>query len=343
MAIYFPVLRWKQGERCALANLSPTVKQQVSPIIEFPINCDYTDRKVADFCENAASDWGTDQAFYLDLSAIDFTSAPAEEEHPALSLLQATCDEGLQIIPVINPNMDPDLFAAIQQAQGECFFQSIAMRTNENDDDLLLVEANDMIRTLGVPRENTDLILDLTDISSGAVQAKMRVLNALVSHFGTNFRNTIVLSGSMPGNLQDYVGTEEEAELPRNDWQLWHRARSHPNTSHVLFGDYTTIPCEFREVPYQGAPKIKYTLENNWYIIKGYRPRGRDNQRQQQSQRIASSAFYRGPDYSFGDRRIHECANGNWGPGNPTNWVTNDVNQHITYVVSQVSAAIDAI
>lgn len=342
MAIYFPVIRWKQGERCAIANLSPTVKRQISPIIEFPIGCDYTDPKIRDFCETAISDWGIDQDFYLDLSAVDFTASPAEEEHPALSLFRTVHAQRLQTIPVINPNMDPDLFTAIQQAHNEGLFGSIAMRINENDDDLILAEVSDMISNFGLTRESVDLIIDLVDISSGAVQAKMRVLNTLISYFGTNFRNTIVLSGAIPSNLQEYVGTEEETELPRYDWQLWQRARSHPNTSHVLFGDYTTIPCEFREVPFQGAPKIKYTLDNSWFIIKGYRPRGRDKQRQQQSQRIINLDTYRGQNYSFGDRRIYECANGDWGPGNPTNWVTNDVSQHITYVTSQVSAAIAA-
>lgn len=342
MTIYFPVLRWKLGERSALANLAPDVKQHITPIIEFPIDCDYNDRKVTDFCETAASSWGTDQAFYLELSTVDFTSAPIDEEHPALKLFQTSNEKGLQIIPVINPNMDPDLFLAIVQAYNEQLFETVSIRINENDDDQAIADATDMLTRLNLNREDVDLIIDLGNISNGAVQAKIRILNTLLNAIGNNYRKTIVISAAMPSDLQDYIGTNEAKELPRHDWQLWLRVLNNPNTSYILFGDYVTIPYVFREVSFQGAPKIKYTLENSWYIIKGYRPRGRDNQRQQQSQQIINSSFYRGQNYSFGDQRIYECANGTWGPGNPTNWVTIDISQHITYVVFQVSSAISA-
>ena len=342
MSVYFPVLRWKQGERCALANLDTAIKPHISPIIEFPLDCEHIDRKITDFCVNAVSDWGTEHQFYLDLSHIDFTAAQSGSNHPALSLLRIANQEGLQVIPVLNPDIDPDLLAAIQRAHDEVNFDNIALRINENADDSALDDAIEMVTDMEVPISQVDLIIDLFDISSGAVQANVRVLNTLVNYFGTDYRNTVVICGAMPGQLADYVGTDDDAYLPRHDWQLWIRARGQRSLSHIKYGDYTTIPCEFRDVPFRGAPKIKYTLDRDWYIIKGHRSRGRDNQRQEQAQQVTNAEFFRGSDYSFGDRRISDCATGDWGPGNSTNWVTNDVSQHIAYVVSQVSAILAA-
>jgi len=76
LAVYFPVLRWKLGERGALANLTDTTRDQITPIIEFPIDCDYEDRKLTDFCGSATNDWGINRSFYLDLSSVNYDNAP---------------------------------------------------------------------------------------------------------------------------------------------------------------------------------------------------------------------------------------------------------------------------
>jgi len=342
MAIYFPVLRWKLGERSALQNLAPAIKEQITPIIEFPFDCDYNDRKVTDFCITAVQDWGAGLPFYLDLSSVNFDGAPTGMSHPALVLFTTAHQQHLLPIPVINIDMHTDLLGAIHQAYTNNCFKNIALRITENDEDSFVTDVLEIIDTIGIRNTDIDLIIDLRDISKGAIQAKIRVLNVLVGQLGTSYRRTIVLSGAFPSELSNYVGTDDEELIPRHDWHLWIRAHRSPNLRHLLFGDYTTIPCEFREIPFQGAPKIKYTLENEWFVIKGHRSRRRDNQRQEQALVIVNKPFFRGAQHSFGETRIRQCADGNWGPGNPTNWVTNDINQHITFVVSQVSAILAA-
>lgn len=338
MAIYFPVLRWKLGERAALANLTPPVKDQISPIIEFPLGCDYNDSKVTNFCSTLLSDWGDNRPFYLDLSTIDFEGASLGDVHPALTLIRDAHEQNLLLIPVLNLGMDQGLFTAVRQAFQEGCFSNAALRVTDDEEDSAGDDALDMIRDLGLQKANIDLIIDLGCVSDGPIRPKIRILSMLVAEFGPGYRNVILLSGAIPSDLSNHVDTDTSERIPRYDWRLWQHVHQLPNYHYLLYGDYTTIPCEFREVPYQGAPKIKYTLENDWFIIKGHRSRQRENQRQAQSMAIVSSGFFRGANNSFGETRIHDCANGLWGPGNPTNWVTNDINQHITFVVSQVSA-----
>jgi len=75
------------------------------------------------------------------------------------------------------------------------------------------------------------------------------------------------------------------------------------NSHNYYLGDYTTVPAEFVEIPYPGAPKIKYTLDNEWFVIKGHRPRRRENQRQNQAATIVNAPFFRGAEHSFGELR----------------------------------------
>lgn len=342
MSIYFPLLRWKLGERSALANLTPAVKNQINPIIEFPPDCDYNDQKLLNFCDTTVNDWGINLPFFLDLSSVDYDGAPNGTNHPALALLGAAHQRQLTLLPIISLNMDPDLFIAIQQAYRSGYCSNIALRITEEEEDTAANDASEMIRDLGVKQSDVDLVIDLRDVSNGAIRVKIRSLNALVAQFGTGYRRSIVLSGAIPGDLGNYIGTDDDGYIPRHDWRLWLQTRRIQNLNHLLFGDYTTIPCEFRDIPYMGAPKAKYTLEEEWFVIKGHRARGRDNQRQMQALVIVNSNFYRGPQYSFGDNRIYQCSDGSWGPGNPTNWVTNDINQHITFVRNQVSAILAA-
>jgi len=336
MSIYFPVLRWKQGEQAALANLAPEVKERIVPIIEFPLGCGCEDRKFDDFCSNAIRYWGTDRPFYLDLSAVDYGGAPDGADHPALTLLRTAHQQRLLLIPIFYIDMDPDIFSIIQQAHSSGYFDNVALRINEDEEDAASSDATEMINSLGVREANVDLIIDLRDISRGHVRAKIRMLRDLVEQFGNGYRRKIVISGAIPNKLN--IETDHSEQIHRYDWQLWRRAQSIQELSGLLYGDYTTVPAEFEEVPYRGAPKIKYTLEDRWFVIKGHRPRGRDNQRQEQAREIAGSSYFLGAGFSFGDSRIRQCADGEWGPGSPANWVTNDISHHITFVASQVSS-----
>ena len=183
MAIYFPVLRWKLGERKALANLDPAVKDHITPIIEFPLDCGYDDRKITDFCTTAIHDWGVNRLFYLDLSCVDYDDAPTGINHPALGLLRTAHQHQLVPIPIFNVNMDPDLFGAIQQAYVAGFFRNMALRITDNEEDTAAADALEMMRELGIRNADVDLIIDLCNVSNVAIRAKIRGLQTLIAVF----------------------------------------------------------------------------------------------------------------------------------------------------------------
>lgn len=335
MYVYFPVIRWKQGERDALRNLPTEIKMRIVPIIEFPYGCDCTDKKFTEFTKTVGTDWGP-YPFYIDLSTVDYADTSRHETHPAFGLLKDLYDSDLFAMPIIRLDVEQDLFDAFRLARTHMYFQHVGLRITRDADDSALQDAMDTLEKLGIEPTLADLIIDLGDVSTGHLPSTQRILRDIANQFGNSYRRRILVSGAIPQELD--IERDSEDFLPRHDWQLWLEIHQKHELSDIMFGDYVTVPVNFVEIQYLGAPKAKYTLENKWFVQKGHRPRGRDDQRQVQARKIIEKNFFRGEQYSFGDQRISDCASGRWGPGNATNWVTNDVNQHITYVVSQVSS-----
>lgn len=339
MPVYYPVLRWKQGEQAALQNLSVSTKGLISPIVDFPDNCEHTDNRVSNFCRDAIAVWGVNRPFYVDLGTIDYGVTPIGT-HPAAQLLMNAHTAGLEIIPVITTDIDFNLLSAISSSYSLGYFQRIALRILRDEEATAHTDAASAIQEIGIEGNNCDLIIDLGDVTTGSIQSNFRILQSLLLQFGMNYRKIICVSGAFdPSEVQ----TDSNGRIHRNDLLLWIHARQLPELNRLEFGDYTTVQALLEEVQYQGAPKIKYTLDQEWYMIKGHRSRARDNQRQQLSQHIINQQFYRGVAYSFGDNRINQCATGLWGPGSAANWVSNDISQHITFVANQLNAILAGI
>lgn len=332
MPRYFPLLRWKQGEQGALQNLGATIKSQIAPIIDFPDNCSCTDNRIVNFPRDLAACWMPEQDFYIDLNDVEVETYNGA--HPFLDLLSTLHAQSFSPIPIIRTDSDADTITAIATALRENLIHHIAIRIFQDETDQADSELEEILNVLDIAPENCDLILDFENLSNGRITANLRLLQSILTQFDNNYRKKILLSGAFNPSLVD---TDSYAQIPRHDFSFWQQANQQIE-SELQFGDYTTVQVELVESRFQGAPKIKYTQNQHWYVIKGHRSRGRDAQRQQLSQHIINQPFYRSQTFSFGDLRIFQCAHSNWGPGSAANWVTNDVNQHITFVVNQLTS-----
>ncbi|WP_434132132.1 beta family protein [Sporomusa sphaeroides] len=338
--MYYPLLRWKEGEQGALENLSLPTCRNITPIIDFPINCDFSARRVQNFCD-AAVECIQSMPFYLDMGDL-----PCNEhigEHPALTLIRNVRESNLAMIPIVRPDNDNAFLTAIQQALSQRLVSKVAVRVFEEEG---VMPNHQTVRTIldtvGAAIEDSDLILDLKEID-GRTEDQVREVSWIIGDLGNSYRNTIMLAGSIPGDLWNHISEDSLGSVPRHEWQLWTRARQNRGLRHIQYGDYTTVQVFLMDTPFQGSPRIKYTLDSSWVIARGHRPRSGENQRQTLARRICQIPEFRGSNYSYGDERIHGCANGEWGPGNGGQWVTIDVNQHLTFVANQVSSTLAGI
>jgi len=84
--------------------------------------------------------------------------------------------------------------------------------------------------------------------------------------------------------------------------------------------------------------KIRYTIDDSWYVAKGknYRDYGY-GQYYELSKKIFNSGFYYGPTFSWGDEYLHQCANGGE-TGSLTMWLEVDTNHHIEKVTQDIAS-----
>jgi hypothetical protein len=148
-----------------------------------------------------------------------------------------------------------------------------------------------------------------------------------------------VFAGSaFPATLQAVgVGT---ALIQRTEWRAWMRFRTRAPRE-ILFGDYTAASPILSSAPYMGSAAIRYTIADDWLVVRGRSLAGAAyggfSQFVTLAQTLVADQRYCGPAFSWGDAYIEQCAAGTASTGNLTTWRAVATNHHITFVVRQIA------
>ncbi|MDK2888326.1 MAG: hypothetical protein PWP72_1204 [Thermoanaerobacter sp.] len=336
---YVPILKWKEGERFALRWLSDEIKDKICPVINIMKNTE-PDSFVAEIVKN----WGEKRWFYLDFhpsfegDLSDFLEAMLAEPESLK----------LAIVPVISPDK-PSEYLQLIHKRTDLFTNGIAMRVGLQElEDLNTTERN-LCKYLETDRKSIDLIVDLGEIASlpkDVIKTLASMVSLLLTQIkASDFRNVVVAGASFPETLN--VPQNNVSLLPRKEWILWKEVHNkHP---YVSFGDYGSD--DPRDIVYGYGitiiPTIRYAHEESWYIIRGiHDPRNPYDYTQFHALSktlVNMTDIFCGKDFSWGDMKIHECANqectGARGcnHGSMRNWVQINTNHHLTFVARQVS------
>ena len=104
--------------------------------------------------------------------------------------------------------------------------------------------------------------------------------------------------------------------IPRVELQLWGKlSDGNPSVSRVPdYSDYGVVHPDLQDINprvMRASAKIRYTLDDNWLILKGAglqsHPR-KYNQYHDLSSQLASDHRYLGANFSWGDSYIYDCA-----------------------------------
>jgi hypothetical protein len=84
--------------------------------------------------------------------------------------------------------------------------------------------------------------------------------------------------------------------------------------------------------------QLRYTADAYWLMVKGRSTKtaGYDQMRAL-CQRLMERPEYSGPDFSWGDKYVRDCAAGAVGPGNPTVWRKIGTTHHLMFVANQLA------
>lgn len=354
---YIPILKWKRAEQGALKALEDDQKEHITPLVQFVMPKYKPDEKLENVVakfeeqlpqipEKIIEVWGTTPVF-IDVSLL-FTPELRAKSIKNI-LLGGQKLKGV-FVPVIHLNDNEEIknaaySVAKKTGSGLClrlicsdFSSSDLIQLNQNIGNLL--------SSSKLVEKEIDLLLDIKEIGNNADKyIKYLNLSQQISNL-TKWRTFIFASGSFPKDLSQYR-VDEENLIPRIDWKNWkEQVCSGKLKRKPSFSDYTIQYPIYEEISQFFHPtcSIKYTLENEWLIMKG--------ERQKFAQYLASAAEliksskYYGKDFSDGDKYIDDKAKhfeayikkpSIKGTGSTETWLRAGINHHLVLTAHQVA------
>ncbi len=376
---YVPILKWKRAERRALGALEDKNRDAITPLIELvmptvslykkkekkkikktpeeifsEVLLKFKEKRTKEIPEEILQSWGTKSVF-LDFSLLyeDKAELTIQLKIDSLNkIIPAGMDKGLKVIPVLNLNDDSKIKEAVCSLSKK-YNQGICLRIAPSDlsDPSNIEVLNKKIRTFllnfNLSRKDLDLLIDIKEIKEKDGQY-LQLINASQQIENlSEWRNFIFASGTFPESLSEYK-RHEPVFLPRFDWQNWlHHIKTKKLTRNPIFADYAIRNPIFNESfqYYSSTTSIKYTLKNDWLVIKG-EIRNYGLYLVNAKLLVEDTDYFYGEKFSWGDKNIaqkakhyHQWAKNHSikGTGRTEDWIAWGINHHLILVINQVA------
>jgi hypothetical protein len=350
---YVPVLKGKLGEFGALRNMRPDEKCFVTPLIEIPpIPWDHANDQPAKSVDQhlskvdglLAKSWGMYHPMFLDFLWIGEKERMSDGAHPMENLFERTRKGGLKVIPVTALVRGEDYQRACRRIaardhRGMCF----RIQTEDFEQPELESKLAEILKCVGVSVGEVDLLLDLGSLDSGVSTQTVTDVVSMIRNlpYLSKWRSFAISATGFPVDLMG-LPPLNISTVSRLEWRLW---RNIIKTSIVprmpVFGDYAIAHPQPPEVDpriMRASASIRYTTDDDWLILKGQNLRDHGyGQFHDLSDTLVSSGEYSGPEFSWGDWFIGECAGRRSSSGNLTTWRAVGTSHHISFVLLQVA------
>lgn len=354
---YVPVLKGKEGEFRALQHLKSFARRNITPFIDIPRrDLDLTTNRpketidvyLAKKAKKIHKAWSFSREIFVDVFDLDLDLRTPNGIHFVEFLFSCLRKLNVKSVPVIglDRSEDNDYVDAIRNIVSTDSL-GICIRLLEEDLEMNTATYGDvyeLIRTLGLSRNRTHLLMDFRSVSkTDLLNVVDTATNFLANLPNTTDWNTITLSASgFPENLAG-ISPRSIDSIPRTELDL--RAELDRRKSSIqrfpTFGDYGICHpdiLDFDPRVHTPSAAIRYTIEREWLIIKaGSIKRYKYDQFRALSNDLRRRPEYYGPNYSWGDNYIDECAECKVGTGNLTTWRQVGTNHHLTLVGNQIA------
>jgi Beta protein len=350
--LYAPLLRAKSGEFTALKNLNKLAKTKILPLFDIPRNTskakvpktdtEHIQLVIAEICEL----W-TGNPMMVDAVTWNPNAVTDTGEHIMGYIHAQLEDGGVHVNPVIGYDRWDN--TAYQAALSNLTLKDGRHFVLRLDDEALVDSLDpeyfeDRIQTIlqniGRAANECVALIDFGDLSHKTVGDILQQAPAAIQLiYRIGFTRVIVAGSSIPETINLAVKTSSsEGSLLRKEMVIWQALFS--TFPSLVFGDYGVRSPRSNEnvIAPDTNGKIRYTIDKNFYIARGYSLRTKDKGAQHHAlaAKIVASQHYLGSSFSWGDLQISKCANSEFS-GNSTTWIGIDTNHHLEMVVSEVS------
>lgn len=350
---YVPILKGRMGEFRAL-ELAPELRDHMTPLVDIP-RVPVADRhKPLDHhldktVTGIAKGWGVRREILVDLFDIDLAERTTTGDHPVTYVFRELHSRKIDAVPVIGFDRDGAYEDAVRDAAARVGGVVIRLLPDDLASPTTLANSIDsMLASVAIERPRARLILDLRSLRdmdvSHYVAVVLRALRALPH--ADAYASVVVSGSSVPQSLGEDVAASSMGRIPRKELELWRRIRLTPGLPcRATFGDYGVVHPDNLDIDPKKltlAADIRYTAQQDMLVVKGKsfksHPLGY-KQYHDLAKLLISLPDYRGHSFSWGDRRVADCARQRCGPGGKTTWVTVATSHHLAVVVEQLAAA----
>jgi len=358
--IYMPVLKWKQGEYLALEKMEESDKVSLLPLVDIsPVAWDFDKEcpkksikaHIDSLTKNFNKKWGANGNILIDFRHIDVGIEESNGFEPIEYGFEIFRRNSVQAIPVTDLDRE-DIYQKSINAINKTDKKGCAIRLYRKD--LYFSSLPEMIdkllSRLDLYFDEIDLILDLKtvgvdDLSSASIKNLIQGISSIPAI--TNWRSFTLLSSGFPEDLPGIVKSSCEVILPRYEVQIWKSLKTNSFLLERLpiYGDYgvegtVTLDDSVDLSKVDARVNIRYTLENDWLVIKKKQARKHGHEQFQTlcKDLVARSEYY-GREFSWGDEEIFLCARNETGNGNHSTWRKIGVSHHVAVVLDELTIA----
>lgn len=346
---YVPVLKVKQGEKKALLQIPPDLSHRITPLLEIVERKE--DKSVDEHLETAFANLSRSVASYSRCFLDTREIAPDGKPAAAAAFARASA-EGITFTPVTGISRSSDVDPALQhRAHG----LALRLTRGEFEEGNLPQRLGAFTQKHGLNREETDIILDLgavDDMITPGIRAlAVAFLSAVPDH--SAWRTFTISACAFPRSMGG-VDRHSHDLVERADWLAWrdglHARRAElprlPTFSDCAIQHPMGVEgFDPRYMPVSAA--IRYTLEEDWLLVKG--ESSRQTLPSIQFPRLATQLVYghlknhfAGETHCTGCASIKAAADGTPGLGSATVWRRLGTIHHITRVVQDLAAVAES-
>jgi hypothetical protein len=341
---YVPLLRAKQGELQALEHSPPSVRARMTPLVDVMAeDLDDAESDLDRVVARLRDGWGTTDGIVVDANSLG-DSTTSSGVH-VVAYLHGELDAiGVQSVPTVYLSSSATFvtevaLAAHSARRGAC----IRVSTDDLANTLsLTADINGVLAALNLQPDEIDLIIDMSVVDASTIGLHAALLGMVLPTLPhlANWRSFTLAGGAFPINL-DAFSPYVPGAAPRFDAQLWRRVSSHALPRAPSYGDYgVSHPLSVAAGPWRGAPNLRYTLADDWYVLKGRAnsSRGNFDFHDLCAQAAATTPnVLRPATFSWGDAEVQRCAAGQGGPGGGTQWRAWSTSHHLSVVTERLA------
>ena len=355
---YFPILKAKDAEFDALSKAKPDVLQSMVPLFEIPrFNPElkkYQDNPhaKATFLAELSRKIGELRSGMPVMFDTYHWKNPGEKvetgEHHLSYMYNALKSCGVNVVPVVGyDRWDDDEYRLALKSISKMHSGTFCIRLERfafddvGDPEHFHERLAEVINYLEISPGSCHVILDLEDLSALSLVEIFDVFDALFSQINVyGFSSYSVAGSSLPNSIDKVIKDRDSSgTVVRREMLLWKNSRKQYPNFKIYFGDYGVRGPNTGETGFGNTnAKIRYTINDEYYIVRGHvirKPVG-GYQHCGLAQQLINSGHYLYSDFSWGDKEIQRCANGEIGGGSTT-WIKIDTSHHVAYVVAEVA------